>query len=58
MDDRLFHSVMKETVTIIALFLASRIHEFHIAHKDDRFQWDRDLMLDFGILARKVAQKP
>jgi hypothetical protein len=55
MDDRLFHSVMKETVTRIASNLASRIYEFHIAHKDDRFQWDRDLMIDFGILARKVA---
>ena len=57
MDDRLFHSVMKETVTRIASNLASRIYEFHIAHKDDRFQWDRDLMLDFGILARKVANR-
>jgi hypothetical protein len=33
MDDRLFHSVMKETVTRIASFLASRIYEFHVAHK-------------------------
>jgi hypothetical protein len=38
MDDRLFHSVMKETVTRIASFFASRIYEFHVAHKDDRFQ--------------------
>jgi hypothetical protein len=57
MDDRLFHSVMKETVARIASNLASRIYEFHIAHKDDRFQWDRDLMLDFGILAKKVANR-
>jgi hypothetical protein len=57
MDDSLFHPVMKETVTKIASNLASRIYEFHIAHKDDRFQWDRDLMIDFGMLARKISSR-
>jgi hypothetical protein len=57
MDDSLFHPVMKETVTKIASNLASRIYEFHIAHNDDRFQWDRDLMIDFGMLARKISSR-